>query len=124
MKAEVKEREEDSHTSTFAYVYVNAIGQGVFQDQHPAFPVGTVIVRENLLAPSEGRPRMLTVMTKRAKGFNPAGGDWEFMLIDEALTQTQLREKTGNCQACHATRQESDFVFRTYLPQFNPRRKQ
>lgn len=94
---------------------MNAFGQGVFHDQRPAFPVGTVIVRENLLTPWSAKPKMLTVMTKRAKGFNPTGGDWEFLLIDETLTQAQLREKIGKCQACHATRQENDFVFRTYL---------
>ena len=109
--------------STFAYVYVNAIGQRAMQDEHPAFPVGTLIVRENLLDRMDLRPKMLTVMAKRAKGFNPAGGDWEYLLIDEALTQAQLREKTGSCHACHLARRESDFVFRTYLPQFNQHRQ-
>jgi len=116
VKAEIKESQEDSHFSTFARVYVNAIGQGVFHDQHPVFPVGTMIVRENLLALTDARPRMLTVMTKREKGFNPAGGDWEFKLIDDQLSQVKLREKTGSCQGCHAAQKENDFVFRTYVP--------
>jgi hypothetical protein len=111
------------HMSIFANVYVNEIGRpAMMTNGRPAFPVGSVIVREStslLLGVVD-----LVVMVKRAKDFSPAGGDWEFILTDAKATNIQLREKTGSCQACHAAQKESDFVFRTYLPQFNPRRKQ
>jgi hypothetical protein len=81
---------------------------------HPAFPLGSIIVREST-SPGIGLVD-LVVMVKRAKDFSPASNDWEFLLIDGAATKIQLREKTGSCQACHARQKEDDFVFRTYLP--------
>jgi len=103
------------HMSLFATVYVNEIGrQAMMTNGRPAFPVGSVIVRESTSL--QIGVVDLVVMIKRAKDFSPASGDWEFILTDDKATRIQLREKTGSCQACHAAQKENDFVFRTYLP--------
>ena len=104
------------HMSLFATVYVNMIGRNAMMltNVRPAFPVGSVIVREST---SLGIGVVdLLVMIKRAKDFSPASGDWEFIVTDAKASKVQLREKTGSCQACHVAQKENDFVFRTYLP--------
>jgi hypothetical protein len=108
---------DPAHMSLFATVYVNEIGrQAMMTNGHPAFPVGSVIVRES--TSFEAGVLDLLVMVKRAKYFSPASNDWEFILTDGKATKIQLREKTGSCQACHVAQKENDFVFRTYVPRF------
>ena len=61
-------------------------------------------------------PELLTAMIKRKKGFNPAANDWEFLVISGDASKIKKREKTGECQSCHASVSEKDFVFDNYLP--------
>ena len=56
-------------------------------------------------------------MLKRGKGYNPAGGDWEYMILNGTGTTIRERGQLGSCNSCHARQKESDFVFRTYLPE-------
>jgi hypothetical protein len=79
------------------------------------YPEGAVIVREKL-ATEAGSPEVLTAMIKRKKGFNPAAGDWEFLVISGDATKITKREKTGSCQSCHQSVSAKDFVFDNYLP--------
>jgi hypothetical protein len=50
-------------------------------------------------------------MVKRAQGFTPRGGDWEFMTVNGALMKVAGRQKQGSCLDCHAARRDGDFVF-------------
>jgi hypothetical protein len=50
-------------------------------------------------------------MYKRAPGFNPKGGDWEFLILDGAATKIQERQKKGSCLDCHDSQRDRDFVF-------------
>ena len=75
------------------------------------FPEGSVIVREKLSKPDDATPQLLAVMVKRAQGFNPQGGDWEFLTVDGALTKVTGRQKKGSCLDCHTSQRERDFVF-------------
>jgi hypothetical protein len=50
-------------------------------------------------------------MLKRAPGFNPKGGDWEFLTANGGLTKITKRQKKGSCLDCHARQRERDFVF-------------
>lgn len=73
------------------------------------FPVGTVIQ----LVPQEA-------MVKRAPGFSPAIGDWEFFELDVSEEGTTIRVRGGaevenrfglSCAACHAQAEpQFDFV--------------
>ena len=51
-------------------------------------------------------------MIKRGAGFNPAGGDWEYMSLNGAGTTVRERGQLGSCQSCHVKQKEADFVFR------------
>jgi hypothetical protein len=108
---------KNPHTNKYVTVYVNDIGRKAMLEQlNPNFPEGSVIVKEKLPDKSSQAPELLTVMIKRGKGFNPASGDWEYMVVDGTGTAVQARGKLENCQSCHTGKPATDYVFRTYLP--------
>ena len=97
---------------SFGVVYVNDLAREAMTSDRPAkFPIGSIIVREKFGILDEARPELLAVMVKRASGFNPKAGDWEFLTVDGALTKIQERQKKGSCLQCHASQSERDFVF-------------
>ena len=88
----------------------------MLEQSNPNFPEGSVIVKEKLPGKASQEPELLTVMIKRAKGFNPTSGDWEYMVVDGTGTTVQARGKLENCQSCHTGNSRTDYVFRSYLP--------
>jgi hypothetical protein len=112
------ESSQNPHRRRFFVVYVNETGRAAMMSQlKPAFPEGSIIVKEKLQAPDSTSPEMLTVMAKREKGFNPESGDWEYMVVSGASAKIEGRGKLANCQSCHVLRGETDYVFRSYLPE-------
>jgi hypothetical protein len=104
------------HAHKYLTVYVNDRGRGAMLEQkNPAFPEGSIIVKEKLTEKSSPTPELLTVMIKRGKGFNSANGDWEYMVMNGAGTNIAAQGKLENCQSCHSARPATDYVFRTYL---------
>ena len=83
--------------------------------QESKFAAGAIIVREKLLTADAAVPELVTVMVKRDKGFSPKTGDWEYLIVEGALSKIEKREKTGSCSKCHAAAEQTDFVFKTYL---------
>ena len=61
----------------------------------PVFPAGSMIVREKLLKAEDTTPELVTVMLKREKGFSRKTSDWEYFVIDGALSKVKLSEKDG-----------------------------
>lgn len=107
-----KQKPGADHAYTYGVVYANDAAARVMLAPAPwKFPVGSVIVREKLLSLDQTKPELLAVMVKRAAGFNPAGGDWEFLIIDGAQTRVRERQKKGSCLECHASQRDRDFVF-------------
>lgn len=97
---------------SFGVVYANETARRVFAgERRGPYPVGSVIVRERLPAPDAAAPDLLAVMVKRPRGFNPKGGDWEFLLADGGGTKIHERQKKGSCLECHASQRERDYVF-------------
>ena len=107
---------KNPHRDKYFTVYVNEIGRKAMLDQKsPKFPVGSVIVKEKLSAVDSQTPELLTVMIKQKAGFNPASGDWEYMVLDGTGTKVEGRGQLQNCQSCHLSNQKTDYIFRTYL---------
>jgi hypothetical protein len=105
------------HLDKFITVYVNDIGRrAMMEEKLPRFPQGSVIVKEKLPATDSSSPELLTVMIKRAAGYNPGNGDWEYMALDGAGKEVQARGKLESCQGCHMVVRETDYVSRNYLP--------
>ena len=114
-----KERKKNPHASSFITVYVNEVGRAaMFAKESPRFPQGSVIVKEKIGITdrrSEGRTLLLyTLMRKREPGYNPTVGDWEFMVV-AANGKLEASGKLENCQQCHTSKNDSDFVFRPYV---------
>jgi hypothetical protein len=108
---------KNPHQDKYVTVYVNDIGRkAMLEMKSPNFPEGSIIVKEKLSEPSSAAPELLTVMIKHSKGYNPDLGDWEFMVTDGTGSTVQARGRLENCQACHTTRPQNDFIFRSYLP--------
>jgi hypothetical protein len=104
------------HASPYINVYVNETGRtAMLKPGAVTFPEGSVIVKEKGNGEQAAEPELLTVMVKRARGYNPAVGDWEFAVVDGTVTSVQARGKLANCMECHKTVSSSDYVFRTYL---------
>jgi hypothetical protein len=104
------------HRDKYFTVYVNDAGRDAMLNQKsPSFPEGSVIVKEKLSAKDSQTPELLTVMIKQKKGFNPASGDWEYMVLDGTGTKLEARGNMENCQSCHLGNKKMDYIFRTYL---------
>lgn len=101
---------DNSKGHTYGVVYANDLARKAL-DGGAKFPPGSVIVREKLSKPDDATPQLLTVMFKRAPGFNPKGGDWEFLTVSGGLTKITKRQKKGSCLDCHARQSARDFVF-------------
>ena len=105
------------HRQKYFTVYVNEVGRRAMTEQaRPQFPQGSIIVKEKLPDENAAAPELLTVMIKREAGFNPQGGDWEYLVFDGAAAKVEARGKLENCQSCHAANKAGDYVFRSYLP--------
>lgn len=100
------------HTDGFVSVYVNPTGREQYVNGAKELPRGTVIVKAKRHAKAGGEQAELGVMIKRDTGFDPAGGDWEFLFVDKAKKVIYERAETLNCRMCHAARSSRDFVFR------------
>ena len=93
-------------------VYVNDIARDAMSSRQPEkFPAGSIIVREKLAKRNDTQPQLLAVMVKRAAGFSPKSGDWEYLVVNGGLTGVTERQKEGSCSGCHTTQKERDFVF-------------
>ena len=98
---------------SYGVIYANERARAAFDSLEPVtFPVGSIIVREKLSSPGAESPEALAVMIKRAPGFNRAGGDWEFLLVEGDASRIIERQKKGSCLDCHVSQREKDFVYR------------
>lgn len=109
------ERAGNPHIAASINVFVNNAGKQAMFAQQPHFPEGSVIVKQKLASRFEhNQPLLYTVMRKREAGYNPAVGDWEFLVVSGDGKQLQASGKLENCQVCHVGKKDTDFVFRPY----------
>jgi hypothetical protein len=111
-------RPENPHESKFIRVWVNKIGRkALLEMKTPNFPVGSMIIKEKLAEEKSETPELLTAMVKRERGYDTAGGDWEYAVLQGSPFKIIASGKLDNCQACHYPQKEDGYVFRDYLPQ-------
>ena len=110
-------QEPSPHLHKYISVFVNPVGrEQMMTKQTPEFPVGSMIVKEKLATADSTAPELLTAMIKRAPGYNPEGGDWEYLVLDGTAAKIVERGKLTRCSECHRPYEHSDFVTRTYFP--------
>lgn len=109
---------DNPHRDKFINVYVNDAGRrAMLKQKRPRFPAGSLIVKEKLPARDAGAaPELLTVMLKREAGYDPEGGDWEYLALDGRGEEVKARGRLESCRDCHLSAKDTDFVARHYLP--------
>jgi hypothetical protein len=132
------------HVEDYMLCYVNGPGaDAMLHEKHPTFPVGSIVVKEKLdqvslpIKPgsktterpvvsqdlkemiespdTKWKRILITAMIKHAAGYDPAHGDWEYLVTNGDATALQARGKLANCGGCHAIKKNNDFVFRDEL---------
>jgi hypothetical protein len=104
------------HNNKFVRVYVNDLAAPAMLEQKtPKFPVGSVIIKEKLASKEARSPELSTVMVKHPAGYNPAQGDWEYMVLNGSATKVESSGKLESCISCHAGQSGEGYVFRSYL---------
>lgn len=112
-----RQEKQNPHRDKFINVFVNDAGRrAMLEEREPHFPVGSFIVKEKLTTRDSSEPELLTAMYKREAGYDPEGGDWEYMVLDGRGREVRARGKLENCRACHQAVADTDFVSRNYLP--------
>ena len=84
--------------------------------------MGTIFLKENYTS-GEGKPHQpssLTFMIKREPGYDPEGGDWQYIQSDvKGAVAVDGRMKDDGlyklCGECHENMAERDYVFSTFL---------
>jgi hypothetical protein len=112
--SEKEPRSKDTHDpySSFGVIYVNALGRAAMLAAKPSvFPAGSIIVREKLARLDDKQPELVAAMVKRASGFSPKTGDWEYLILSGDLKKIRQRQKKGACLGCHESQRSRDFVF-------------
>lgn len=59
-------------------------------------------------------------MHKRAKGYDPRSGDWEYAVVHGDRSEVEAQGKLASCRSCHAFARETGFVFGSYRHKSNP----
>jgi hypothetical protein len=92
--------------------WLNPAAKRGFDDKRSPFEVGAAIVKEKLVLESSGQHRLVArgLMIKRASGFDPTHGDWEFGYWEPGKELRRGDEAARNCGGCHAS-SSTDFVF-------------
>ncbi|MES2695258.1 MAG: cytochrome P460 family protein [Verrucomicrobiota bacterium] len=106
------------HAHSAIRVLMNPSAAQSFSSGGHAYAPGAVIVKQKrFLSTRDGKStaRDRTVhngvggMVKRAPGFDPANGDWEYFYFDDASTIESGR--ILSCIECHKTAKPTDYVF-------------
>jgi Cytochrome P460 len=100
-------------------VYANDVAVGTYRAIAPSAPApagfafrpGSMLVKEMLDA--SGRPEVLTVMYKKAPGYDVTHHDWWYGRLDPsgAPTQPSYAGKVDFCVACHEGAAGSDYAW-------------
>jgi len=114
MPAEAARLASDPHMHKYIDVWVNSVGKkAMFYGGK--FSEGSVIVKEKHKG-FNGPVEMSTVMLKRAAGYNPKCGDWEFQTLDGSGVKVTSRGRIESCMKCHRDQADLDYTYRTYVP--------
>lgn len=108
------------HAHTTIVIYMNGSAAEAFQKRARAYPVGAVIVKEKTGMPydiqdSKGQKTRTQTrdgvggMIKRAQGYDPDHGDWEYFYFENAAKIES--GKIASCIRCHEGAARTDRVF-------------
>lgn len=97
------------HALTTVRIYMNEVAAEAFGASGPRYPVGSIIVKEKGTTMPGLAHDGVGGMIKRAAGYDPANGDWEYVYFETSGDVESGR--ITSCIACHRRAAERDFVF-------------
>ena len=105
----------DVHGGRFCDVFVTANALQTIRSAEGRYPPGTLIVKAKYPDGNRQKIELFTVMCKRAAGYSPDHGDWEYCVVDANAAHVLARGKIASCIRCHDDYASTDFVTRAYL---------
>ncbi len=106
------------HAHTAILIYMNDPAAKSFTNRTQPYPVGSVIIKhKSLLTYFDSKGNDLPQpadngvggMIKRAPGYDPAHGDWEYFYFEKPEKIESGR--IASCVDCHTSAKEKDYVF-------------
>jgi hypothetical protein len=99
------------HTERFIRVYGNPTAvKAVSKAARPAFPVGSILVKEKLPTSPHASPDGLAFMVKRQVSESPDTAGWQFLYFPSWAGSQQIQQVCGSCHKSAA----NDYVFGQY----------
>ncbi len=95
------------HSLAWVHVYANKAAAAELARSRRQFPVGAVIIKEKL--GEQQAVAGIGAMQKMPPGYDPEGGDWQYVYVDESGKLAQGRLE--NCRTCHMRAKERDHVY-------------
>jgi hypothetical protein len=102
-----EERRAGPHSGALINLYADDRAKKAIEARVRRFPIGAVIVKEKLA--DHDTATAVGGMVKRAPGFDPDNGDWEYFYAVRSGGFASGRLST--CIACHARAKSDDYVF-------------
>ena len=96
------------HANIAVNFYVSPDGEAAMSSTELKFPTGTIVLKEKL-SPSDGQVAAVGGMIKRAEGFDPKNGNWEYFYA--AKSGGFKIGRIPSCVGCHARVSSSDYVY-------------
>ena len=108
------------HAHSAILVFMNSGAAEAFAAGNRLYPEGAVIVKRKMRLPVRGTPdhavrsqaHGVGGMVKRAPGFDPPHGDWEYFYFEDPAQIESGR--IASCVTCHAGAKRTDHVFGTW----------
>ncbi len=125
---DMERKKHGPHTYTAITVFMNPPAAAAFAATNLPYPVGSVVVKQKALGwPAESEPggkitqsaEGVGGMVKRAPGYDPEHGDWEYFYFEASYFYFQdpakiEQGKIQSCVRCHAGAKATDHVFGTW----------
>lgn len=106
------------HGDAPSNIYINQTGIPTFKrfSDKKSYPVGTVIVAAELSFKNKllTEASSIRMMKKQKPGFNPAAGDWEFLIsrfdLKKKNQSVVFKGKLEKCISCHISKIKTDLI--------------
>ncbi|HEX4140550.1 MAG TPA: cytochrome P460 family protein [Candidatus Methylacidiphilales bacterium] len=103
------------HVDKYFDVYISSPEAFVIKSGIGTYLEGTVILKRKYSDPDGKKTELFTGMIKRAPGYNPQSGDWEYFTLSGDGAHVEQSGQLQSCMSCHQAYSASDFVTRDYF---------
>jgi hypothetical protein len=111
---EAAARSHGPHSGRAVIVRVSPQGIVPFREGK-LLPIGATVVKEKYADGNASGPlHEYAMMVKRAPGYDPSGGDWEYVYVTLNPKRSTTRGRLAECIGCHSAAKERDYLFRSY----------